>query len=157
MRKKIISTTQQDIAYPDQDWLNIEDIAVVEMTSESPDYPIECALIAGRTSEWRAAVPGEQTIRLIFDSPQRLQRIRLSFVETQIERTQEYVVRWSDDGGTSFQEIVRQQWNFSPEGTTSETEDYYVDLQAVTVLELIIIPEINGGNALASLETLMLA
>jgi len=54
-------------------------------------------------------------------------------------------------------EIVRQQWNFSPEGATSETEDLHVELPAVTVLELSIIPEISGENALASLAQLRLA
>jgi hypothetical protein len=66
-------------------------------------------------------------------------------------------LRWSPDGGKSFREILRQQWNFSPEGATSETEDLHVDLPAVTVLELSIIPEISGGNALASLAQLRLA
>jgi hypothetical protein len=78
-------------------------------------------------------------------------------METRTERTQEYVLRWSPDGGQSYREIVRQQWNFSPEGTTSETEDHHVDLPAVTVLELSIIPDISGGNAIASLAQLLLA
>jgi len=55
-----------------------------------------------------------QTIRLIFDEPQSLRRIALVFEETEIERTQDFVLRWSGDCGGSFQEIVRQQWNFSP-------------------------------------------
>ncbi|PQP33751.1 carbohydrate-binding protein, partial [Desulfobacteraceae bacterium SEEP-SAG9] len=111
----------------------------------------------GRASGWRAAGPGKQTIRLLFDYPQRLQRIWLNFVETRTERTQEYVLRWSPDGGQSFREIVRQQWNFSPQGATSETEDLHVELPAVTVLELSIIPDISGGNAFASLAQLRLA
>jgi len=78
-------------------------------------------------------------------------------VETEVERTQEFVLRWSADGGHTFNEIVRQQWNFSPLGTTSETEDYRVDLSAVTVLELSIVPEISGGQRVASLAQLRLA
>jgi hypothetical protein len=81
----------------------------------------------------------------------------LNFVETHTERTQEYVFRWSPDGGKSFREIARQQWNFNPQGATSEKEDLHVDLPAVTVLELNIIPDISGGNALASLAKLRLA
>src|SRR5438034_8674392 len=53
-------------------------------------------------------------LRLIFDQPQRLTRIALVFEEAAIKRTQEFVLRWSPDGGRSFREIVRQQWNFSP-------------------------------------------
>jgi hypothetical protein len=157
MRKRIIATAQQETASPIQDWLNVEELADVEITSEDAAYPIESALLPGRTSGWRAAGPGKQTIRLLFTHPQRLRRIWLNFMETRTERTQEYVLRWSPDGGQSYREIVRQQWNFSPEGTTSETEDHHVDLPAVTVLELSIIPDISGGNAIASLAQLLLA
>jgi hypothetical protein len=96
-------------------------------------------------------------IRLLFAHPQRLRRIWLNFVEPLTERTQEYVLRWSPDGGQSFHEIVRQQWNFSPQGATCETEDHHVELPAVTVLELSIIPDTSGGNAFASLAELRLA
>lgn len=157
MRKRIITPFQQEEASLDQDWLNMEELAEVEITSEDAAHPIESALLPGRTSGWRAAGPGKQTIRLLFANPQPLRRIRLNFVEPCTERTQEYVLRWSPDGGQSYREIVRQQWNFSPQGTTSETEDLYVELSAVTVLELSIIPDISGGNAFASLAKLRLA
>jgi hypothetical protein len=42
---------------------------------------------------WRAAEFGAQIIRLIFDEPQRLERISLVFEETETERTQEFVLR----------------------------------------------------------------
>ena len=157
MRKRIITPVQQETASPDLEWLNMEGLAEVEITSEDAAHPIESALLPGRASGWRAAGPGKQTIRLLFDYPQRLRRIWLNFVETRTERTQEYVLRWSPDGGQSFREIVRQQWNFSPQGATSETEDLHVELPAVTVLELSIIPDISGGNAFASLAQLRLA
>jgi hypothetical protein len=99
----------------------------------------------------------KQTIRLLFAHPQRLRRVWLNFVEPLTERTQEYVLRWSPDGGQSFREIVRQQWNFSPQGATCETGDHHVELPAVTVLELSIIPDTSGGNAFASLAQLRLA
>jgi hypothetical protein len=157
MRKRIITPVQQETASLDQDWLNVEGLAEVEITSEDAAHPIESALLPGRASGWRAAGPGKQTIRLLFANPQRLRRIRLSFVERRTERTQEYVLRWSPDGGQSYREIVRQQWNFSPQGATSETEDLHVELSAVTVLELSIIPDISGGDAFASLAQLRLA
>jgi hypothetical protein len=156
MRKRIIAPVQKKTASSDQDWLNVEGLAEVEITSEDADHPIESALLPGGASGWRAAGPGKQTIRLLFASPQRLRRIWLNFVETRTERTQEYGLRWSADG-QSFQEIVRQQWNFSPQGATCETEDHHVELPAVTVLELSIIPDIRGGDAFASLAQLRLA
>jgi hypothetical protein len=157
MLKRIISPLRQETASPDDEWLVLEGLADVEITSEDSAYSIESALVPGRTSGWRAAAPGKQTIRLLFARPQRLKRIRLTFVEPVTERTQEYVLRWSPDGGQTFREIVRQQWNFSPRGATSETEDHRVDLPAVTALELTITPETSGGNAVASLAQLRLA
>jgi hypothetical protein len=157
MRKRLIAPVQQQTAPPGQDWLQVEELVEVEITSENPAHPIEAALLPGGASGWRAAGPGTQTIRLLFAHPQRLRRIWLSFVEDRTERTQEYVVRWSADGGQSFREIVRQQWNFTPQGATCETEDHHVELPAVTVLELSIIPDISGGKACASLAQLRLA
>jgi hypothetical protein len=157
MRKRIIGHVQQTAESSEQEWLNVEALAEVEITSEDAAHPIESALLPGGTSGWRAAEAGNQTLRLVFNRPQRLRRIWMNFVEPQTERTQEYVLRWSPDSGQSFREIVRQQWNFSPPSTTNEMEDHKVELPAVTVLELNIIPDISGGNAIASLEQLRLA
>jgi len=157
MRKTIITTDKQESLSPDQDWLDLKAIAEVEMTSEDIDHPIEAALIPGQTSGWRASEPGKQMIRLLFANPQHLKLIQLNFVETIIDRTQEYILRYSSDGGKSSHEIVRQQWNFSPEGTTTETEEHHVDIQSVSILELIIIPDISGGESKATLEKLQLA
>jgi hypothetical protein len=78
-------------------------------------------------------------------------------VEAADARTQEYVLRWSADGGQSFRDIVRQQWNFSPPGTISEIEDHHVELSGVTVLELNIVSDLSGGTSPASLTQLLLA
>jgi hypothetical protein len=157
MRKRIIAESQNHALSPESDWLNLEDLVQVETTSEDPTRPIEHALLPDRTSGWQAAGPGKQTIRFLFDHPQPLRRIWMHFEEPNAERTQEYVLRWSPDHGQSFQDIVRQQWNFSPEGTTNETADHHVDLPTVTILELNIIPDISGGRAVASLAQLRLA
>lgn len=157
MRKSIIKPEQAQKIDVDQEWLDIEKLAVVEISSEDDAFPVEFALLPGKGSGWRASGPGKQTIRLLFDNPQRLQRIRLNFEELEMERTQEYVLRWSRNSGQSYQEIIRQQWNFSPEGATSEIEDYYVELPAVTILELSIVPDISGRDAFASLKELRLA
>jgi hypothetical protein len=93
----------------------------------------------------------------VFDQPQSLRSIALLFEETETERTQEFVLRWSPDGGRSFREIVRQQWNFSPPNAIRELEEFQVSLSAVTVLELVITPDISRGAARASLATLRLS
>jgi hypothetical protein len=157
MRKRIINPIPRETAASDQEWLNIGSLAEVEITSEDASHPIENALLPGRTGGWRASEPGTQIIRLVFDYPQGLRLIKLSFVETGVERTQQYVLRYLADGGQSFTEIVRQQWNFSLLGATSETEEHHVDLPAVAVLELCITPDIGGARVLASLAQLRLA
>src|ERR1039457_3958870 len=151
MRKRPITPIPQEAPHLGEGWLDLDRMAVGEVTSEKKDYPVESALISGEVRGWRAADSGTQTIRLIFDEPQRLTRISLVFEETDVERTQEFVLRWSPDGGRSFREIVRQQWNFSPPNSTREEEEYQVELSDVAVLELIIVPDISRGTARASL------
>jgi len=154
MRKRLITTTSQNAPHLDEGWLDLDRTAIVEVTSEEKEYPIEFALVSGEVRGWRATASGAQTIRLIFDEPQRLTRISLVFEESETERTQEFVLRWSPDGGRSFRELVRQQWNFSPPNATREIEEYNVQLSDVTILELIIVPDISQGAARASLKSL---
>src|SRR6516225_4988084 len=157
MRKRLITPTEENIRTRSVGWLDVERAAVVEVTSEERDHPGESAFVLGGAPGWRAAVPGSQTIRLIFDQPQKLRGISLVFEENDIPRTQEFVLRWSPDRGSSAREIVRQQWNFSPRVSTREVEEYQVDLLGVTVLELVINPDISGGVARASLKNLRLS
>jgi hypothetical protein len=157
MRKRLITAAPHGGPRTQQDWLDLGTIATVEVTSETKDHLVESALLTSETGGWRAAQPGTQTIRLLFDHPLKVKRISLVFEETENTRTQEFVLRWSSDLGRSFREIVRQQWNFSPPGTVQELEDYLVDLSDLTVMELEIIPDKSGGEARASLESLRLA
>ncbi|MBV8454431.1 MAG: carbohydrate-binding protein [Deltaproteobacteria bacterium] len=159
MRKRIIN--QADRAREPRSeggWLDLERIAEVEVTSEDPSFPVESALaLATEGQGWRAAEPGEQLVRIVFDAPIAVHRISLQFIETQTARTQEFVLRWAAKRGAPCSEIVRQQWTFSPNGSTREIEDYQVNLAGLSVLELAIKPEISGGNALASLAAWRIA
>jgi hypothetical protein len=152
MRKRILN--QGGRSEVQQNWLDLEQIAEIEFSSEDPEAPIEGAFSG---AGWRASKPGAQTIRLLFDEPQQIRRIRLQFIETVRERTQEFVLRWSPDHGGTVREIVRQRWNFSPAGATREEEEYRVELSGVTLLELIINPDVSGAVAYASLVELRLA
>ena len=152
MRKRLITPTPDTIGTHGEGWLDVERTAVVEVTSEDKDFPVELAFGSEDARGWRAAAPGSQTIRLIFDQPQRLRCISLVFEENEIARTQEVVLRWSSDVGSSVKEIVRQQWNFSPPGSIRESEGCQVDLSNVTVLEFVIKPNVGGGDARASLK-----
>jgi hypothetical protein len=156
MRKRLITATPESISSRDEGWLDVERSAVVEFTSEDKDRPIESAFVSREGRGWRAETPGEQTIRLVFDQPQRLNCISLVFEENETARTQEFVLRWSPDGGSSIKEIVRQQWNFSPPESIREVEEYQVELSGVTILEFVIDPDIGGGSARACLKNFRL-
>jgi len=157
MRKRIINQEPQNVAPVDQRWLDLQSLAQVELTSEDAANPIEAALVPSTGLGWRAAQAGEQTICLLFDELQVVRRIQLLFHEDQQARTQEFVLRWSPDGGQSYREIVRQQYNFSPPAVTRELEDYAVNLAGVTTVELRIVPDITGADARASVAQLRIA
>jgi hypothetical protein len=66
------------------------------------------------------------------------------------ERTQQFTLRWANSQTAPFGEIVRQQWNFNPRGSTMELEDYKVDLHHVLILGLTIDPDLGKGQAFAA-------
>lgn len=157
MRKRIINQETEQSRQSSGDWLDLGQLAQVEITSEDNDYPIESALTSGAGRGWQASEPGPQVIRLLFDAPLKLSRARLVFYEDDQERTQEFVLRWSAGEGQTYREIVRQQYNFSPPAATREVENYTLALEGVTAIELRIVPDISGGDARAKLAELRLA
>jgi hypothetical protein len=157
MRKTIVSPNVTS-EVPHRAWLDVEQLAAVEVTSEEAGHPIEAALrLEDHPHEWRAREGGPQTIRLRFDTPQRLQSIRLVFDEAERARTHEFVLRWQAPNESMSRDLVRQQYTFSPPTTTREIEEYTVDLDAVSVLELQIVPDISDRDAKASLAEWRLA
>lgn len=160
MRKEIVGhKTHAAKIQEDADWLDLESIASIQLTSEDPAFPIENALSVNPERNeigWRATAPGPQTISLVFDHPQRLRRIHLLFIDHQTERSQEFVLRYSSSQETG-REIVRQQWVFSPTSSSQEIEDYSVELDSVTKLELAIDPDRGAGQSLATLNAFRLA
>ena len=154
MRKSVIDpATVHSDSRTEQEWFDLEEMAKVEVTSEDPRFPVESALVSGKGPGWRAAQKGKQTLRIMFDKPTRLRRIRLEFSETEIARTQEFTLQWSPQPGMPLREIVRQQWSFSPQGSTNEIEDYQVNLDSVSVLELALKPDLTPANAFATLTS----
>ena len=156
MRKRLISPTRETDTSAERGWLELERATLVEVTSEADAYPIEGVLLNDEKRGWRAAVPGIQTIRLLFDAPHTIQTIRVVFKEEEIVRTQEFVAMASIWRGL-LEDIVRQQWNFSPPNTVDEYEEYKVELSSAAALELTINPDIDRGEARASLERLQVA
>jgi hypothetical protein len=158
MRKRIIPHNDQGIIPTDDGWLDLENSAQAELTSEDASHPIEAALTPAVGSGWRASETGKQIVRLLFDIPLHVKRVHLVFHEFEQQRTQVFSLRWSSDVKTkSWKDIVRQQFHFNPPDTAREIEDYEVDLVGLTVLELSIYPDISGGAAFASIAELRLA
>ena len=139
MRKRIVgsSVIQGEAASLNDRWLDLQQIATVEVTSEDPHCPVEAVFESDSGIGWRASQDGEQQLRIIFDEPTTLHHMQLHFVEPEVERTQEFIIRWSSAQGGPARDVVRQQWTFSPAGSTSEVEHYDVNLARVSVLEII--------------------
>jgi Anaphase-promoting complex, subunit 10 (APC10) len=147
MRKQTIEVGAKTAEHTDtaaNDWIDLERVAAVEISSEEQRCPIERALGMGADREvstgWRAATTGPQTIRLRFDRPTEIRRIYLHFVEGAAERSQEFTVYAGSSEG-ELREVVRQQFAFSPGGATEEVEDYRVELKNVRVFELRVDPD----------------
>jgi hypothetical protein len=158
MRKQITGAGPERPLAPQGGWLDLDALCTVEISSEDAAYPVEAALVGSSDKGWRAKTPGKQTLRLRFDAPQRIERVTLAFTETEVERTQEIALSCSTAAdGTGMRELRRQRWNFSPSGSTQENEDWRVDVDGVVILELVIVPEVSGGEARASLAALRIA
>lgn len=139
MRKTIIGAPGATSA-KQSGWLDLKRLSKVEMTSEDDLSPIEHALGESLSTGWRAASPGPQIIRLIFDQPVEIHRIYLHIIERAAERTQE-IGLYAESEGIGLQEVRRQQFTFSPHGSTEEIEDFAVELAKINLFELRIDPD----------------
>jgi len=158
MRKQIIKPTPSASAIP-QGELDIAAIATVSMTSEMAAHPVENAFDGRRGpggSRWIAETRGEQTLILAFDTPQAIKMAGLEIEELQDSRTQELQLAVSCDGGQSYRELLRQEFNFSPPNTTFEREEWTIGAEAVTHLRLQIKPDKGDRSCRASLTSLVL-
>ncbi|MHB8302857.1 MAG: hypothetical protein ACYDC6_08490 [Acidobacteriaceae bacterium] len=166
MRKQLIGSPEAEKAAAEVGaWLDLEVLAEVELTSEDPQFPVEGALSKHRGSAadatanhagWRAAAVGPQTLRFRFNPPQMLRKVRLRFVEENVERSQEFVLRCVTATG-AVREIVRQQWTFSPGGSSQEIEEYSLNQDAISVLELVVDPDRGRYRVCATLAELQVA
>jgi hypothetical protein len=133
-------------------------IATVCVTSEAADAPIDHAFDQSRGlggSRWVAAVPGEQQLILAFDTPQTIRTISLEVEEPEVSRTQVLHVSVSCDAGQTYQELQRQEYTFSPPGTTFKHEEWEVKVEGVTHLQLVIMPDKGGRPCRATLTSLV--
>src|SRR3954454_11992527 len=134
-------------------------VATVLVTSEAAEHPVDHAFDGHRGpggSRWEAGEPGEQTLILAFDAPQAIRRVALEVEEPEAARTQELQLAISTDGGRTYREVLRQEYNFTPPGTTFEREDWAVSVEGITHLRLVIRPDKGGKPCRATITTLAL-
>jgi hypothetical protein len=105
-------------------------------------------------TRWVASVDGEQALILAFDTPQTIREVRLEIEELYASRTQVLTLSLSQDGGRTYREILRQEFNFSPPGTTFERERWSVPAERVTHLRVAIRPDKGGTPFRATLTSL---
>jgi hypothetical protein len=156
MLKTILGNKGDDPSHLNGQWLGIDDIAEIGVTSEVSEAPVESVLDPDNETGWRAGSSGVQVIRIAFGQPKTIRRIQLEFREAQCERTQEFTLHLTVDGGERT-EVIRQQWTFSPQGSTKEVEDYRLNMTDISIVELTINPDLSHGGAHASLVHLRLA
>ncbi len=156
MRKVLQHSSMLSSPTPGTDWIDLLSLATGELSSEDPAFPIENALKPGETRGFRAGMPGLQSIRLTFDHPRPIRKIRLEFQEETTSRSQEFALTVTHADG-SRREIIRQQWSFSPGGSITEVEEYLVHLDNVLSLEVTVDPGRHDKNVFVTLQTLRIA
>ena len=158
LRKQILKATPANPVPPPGE-IDIAAVATVQVTSEASDHPVDHAFDGSRGpggTRWIAGEPGDQTLILVFDAPQTIRRVLLEVEEHEIARTQEVQLAASVDGGQTYRELVRQEFNFSPPGTTFEREDWAVTAEGVTHLRLWIKPDKGGKTCRGTITSLVL-
>ena len=159
LRKQIVLKQSSDPVFLEGE-ISVPDVATVQVTSEDAAHPIDNAFDRDRGpggSRWIAVGPGEQTVILLFDSPQTIRKIGVEIEELAVSRTQELSLSVSSDGGRTYRELVRQEFNFSPPGTSFERELWSASAGGVTHLRLDIKPDKGGRAGRATLTSLTLA
>ena len=126
----------------DIEWLDLDEVAVVTIVSGGRQMPRPSGI-------WSINAPGEQLIEIRFHEPTYVSHLRLVSSEIEQERTQEITVWASLNRGEQHRELLRQQFNFSPNGATEEIEEYSPRLAAVSAIQLRVVPSIDGRKAVA--------
>ena len=133
--------------------------ATISYSSEDPAHPVEHLLDGqsgpGATRWMSARADTIEHIVLEFDRPQTISRLVYEVEEATRERTQEVRVEVSEDGARTYRQILVQEYNFSPRGATYQREEQRLDLDRVTHLRLMIVPNKNGSGT-ATLTALRL-
>jgi F5/8 type C domain len=139
--------------------IDIASHATLVYSSEDPDHPLEYLIDrhCGRGgTRWASArLNSTERIVLEFDHFQRVSGLVYEVEECGEERTQEVRVSVSSDHGRTYNQVLVQEYTFSPQGATFQHEELRLELPAITHLSLTIVPN-KSGSGLATLTSLRL-
>jgi hypothetical protein len=91
LRKHVLTDLPAAPRISKPDPKDISALATAFVTSEAPDHPIDMVFDSSRGpggTRWIAAADGEQTLMLVFDTPQTIREISVETEEPQVNRTQ---------------------------------------------------------------------
>jgi hypothetical protein len=156
MRKYILHRFNES---PQKEEIPIGSLATVFVSSEEIDHPIDYVFDQQRGPGgtcWIAGEDGEQIVILAFDTPQTIDQVAIEVEEPNVYRTQEIQLAVSKDGGVTYRELRRQEFNFSPDSTTFEREEWTISEQDITHVRLWIKPDKGGKDCRATLTSISL-
>ncbi|BAN36249.1 hypothetical protein SCD_n02441 [Sulfuricella denitrificans skB26] len=155
LRKKIMPSATGTAMPVPANTIDIIQHAEVIATSESESRPLD-NIVDGSTgpgsSQWVAGSTGPQSLIFKFDAPQNITGIIYEIEEQEIARTQEVCFEVSTDSGAHFREILRHEYNFSPNGSTFQREELKLDLPRITDLKMTIKPDKGNLDCVAKLN-----
>ena len=128
--------------------LDLINNAEVIFTSEDGCHPVDNLVDGSRgrgSSQWIAGTSGQQVLIFNFDTPQHITEIVYEIEETKDTRTQEILLEASGAAADKYRELVRQEYNFSPSGSTFQKEVVTVKIPVTTSIKMTIKPD--KGNA----------
>lgn len=131
-------------------WLDLDAVAHVTIMASGQR-------LSRRRHTWSADCPGEQTIEIRFRQPTSVSRFRIVSSETEQARTEEMTLWASMQRGERHREVLRKQFTFSPHGATERVEDYALDLDDVSAIQLRIVPSIDGRPCVARVSEVAVA
>ena len=154
LRKLILG--DRSAAVPRADVKDIPALATVLVTSEAPEHPVDHLFDASAGpggTRWIAGADGDQTLVLAFDAPQSIRAIGIEAEEPSATRTNVLTISLSEDGGRTYQERIRQEFNFS-RGTTFDREEWSVPAERITHVRVGIQPDKGHAPHRATLTSL---
>lgn len=144
LRKRIATQPEEVKNQKEGRILDLLNNAEVIITSEDESHPVDNLVDGSRgrgSSQWLAGTSGQQVLIFKFDTPQHIAEIVYEIEETKDTRTQEILIEASSGAGEKYRELVRQEYNFSPAGSTFQKEIVTVNIPGITNIKMTIKPD----------------